>query len=78
MYIQCPVNIVGSRNVLDKRKIVVVGGFDIRANGVRVEHLTIRHKNEHGVFGHSSCTLTDLMIDQCGLGWHGVFAEGLV
>ena len=74
MYIQCPVNIVGSRNVLDKRKIVVVGGFDIRANGVHVEHLTIRHKNETGVWGKSSCTLTDLMIGGCG--YSGVWADG--
>ena len=63
---KCPVNIVGSRDVLDKSKIVVVGGFRITANGVHVEHLTIRHKKWHGVVGKSSCTLTDLMIDQCG------------
>jgi hypothetical protein len=72
--IKCPVNIVGSRDVLDKSKIVVVGGFDITANGVHVEHLTIRHENGDGVVGKSSCTLTDLMIDQCG--GHGVRTEG--
>jgi hypothetical protein len=71
--IQCPVNIVGSRDVLDKSKIVVVGGFNITANGVHVEHLTIRHKKGSGVRGESSCTLTDLMIDQCGC---GVYAYG--
>ena len=71
--IKCPVNIVGSRDVLDKSKIVVVGGFKITANGVHVEHLTIRHKSGHGVWGKSSCTLTDLMIDQCK--W-GVSASG--
>ena len=64
----------GSRDVLDKSKIVVVGGFDIRANGAHVEHLTIRHKNGYGVDGKSSCTLTDLIIDQCG--WYGVIAGG--
>ena len=64
--IKCPVNIVGSRDVLDKSKIVVVGGFNITANGARVEHLTIRHKSGTGVVGKSSCTLTDLIIDQCG------------
>jgi hypothetical protein len=72
--ITCPVNIVGSRDVLDKSKIVVVGGFRITANGVHVEHLTIRHKNGTGVVGKSSCTLTDLMIDQCD--GYGVFAGG--
>ena len=71
--IKCPVNIVGSRDVLDKSKIVVVGGFKITANGVHVEHLTIRHKKGHGVVGESSCTLTDLMIVQCKC---GVIARG--
>ena len=70
--IKCPVNIVGSRDVLDKSKIVVVGGFKITANGVHVEHLTIRHKKGYGVWGESSCTLTDLMIHQCG---NGVYAK---
>ena len=71
--IKCPVNIVGSRDVLDKSKIVVVGGFKITANGAHVEHLTIRHKKGCGVYGYSSCTLTDLMIDQCE---YGVVADG--
>ena len=71
--IKCPVNIVGSRDVLDKSKIVVVGGFRITANGAHVEHLTIRHESGHGVCGESSCTLTDLMIDQCR---YGVCARG--
>ena len=71
--IKCPVNIVGSRDVLDKSKIVVVGGFKITANGAHVEHLTIRHKNGNGVRGYSSCTLTDLMIVQCE---YGVYAYG--
>ena len=74
MNIKCPVNIVGSRDVLDKSKIVVVGGFKITANGVHVEHLTIRGSKYSGVYGKSSCTLTDLMIDQCG--GDGVFAYG--
>ena len=42
--------------------------------GVHVEHLTIRHKKGRGVDGYSSCTLTDLMIDQC-MGY-GVLAYG--
>jgi hypothetical protein len=71
--IESPVNIVGSPKVLDKSKIVVVGGFGITANGVHVEHLTVRHKNGHGVWGKSSCTLTDLMIVQCEF---GVYAYG--
>jgi hypothetical protein len=76
--IKCPVTIVGSRDVLDKSNIVVVGGFIINANGVHVEHLTIRGSCRNGVFGFSfpfsSCTLNDLMIDQCGRS--GVLAHG--
>jgi ankyrin repeat protein len=72
--IESPVNIVGSPKVLDKSKIVVVGGFWITANGAHVEHLTIRHKNGIGVRGYSSCTLTDLMIVQCRD--CGVYASG--
>jgi ankyrin repeat protein len=74
LHIKCPVNIVGSRDVLDKSKIVVVGGFKITANGAHVEHLTIRHKRGCGVAGESSCTLTDLMIVQCRD--CGVYASG--
>jgi hypothetical protein len=75
--IKCPVNIVGSRDVLDISNIVVVGGFKMHENihgHVHVEHLTIRHKKRSGVDGSSSCTLNDLMIDQCG--GYGVFARG--
>jgi len=74
LHIKCPVNIVGSPKVLDKSKIVVVGGFWITANGVHVEHLTIRHKKGCGVYGESSFTLNDLMIDQSG--YSGVVATG--
>jgi hypothetical protein len=80
LHIKCPVNIVGSRGVLDKSNIVVVGGFrigdyikNIHGN-VHVEHLTIRHEKQCGVFGYSSFTLNDLIIEQCGGG--GVFAYG--
>ena len=74
--IKCPVNIVGSRDVLDKSKIVVVGGFHITANGVHVEHLTICHKARYGsgVYGNYSFTLKDLTIENCG-GW-GVYSNG--
>jgi len=71
--IECPVNIVGSPKVLDKRKIVVVGGFKITANGVHVEHLTICGSKYNGVYAWSSCTLADLMITDCGD--FGVFAN---
>jgi hypothetical protein len=68
LHIKCPVNIVGSRDVLDKSNVVVVGGFKMHENihgNVHVEHLTIRGSKYHGVAGSSSFTLNDLMIDQC-------------
>ena len=72
--IKCPVNIVGSPDVLDKSTIIVQGGFKITANGVHVEHLTIRGSKWSGVYGSSSFTLNDLIIEQCGM--YGVYAYG--
>ena len=72
--IECPVNIVGSPDVLDKSTIIVQGGFIISANGVHVEHLTIRGSKYGGVEGYSSFTLNDLIIEQCGE--CGVYARG--
>jgi hypothetical protein len=75
--IKCPVNIVGSPDVLDKSTIIVQGGIDIRSNiygTVHVEHLTIRGSKKWGVDGYSSFTLNDLIIEQCG--GCGVYAGG--
>jgi hypothetical protein len=81
LYIKCPVNIVGSPDVLDKSNIVVVGGLWIQGKNasnihgnVHVEHLTIRGLKNNGVRAYSSFTLNDLMIDQCG--YTGVWAMG--
>ena len=50
-------------------------GIDEDINGtVHVEHLTIRGSKYSGVFGESSFTLNDLIIEQCG--YCGVFADG--
>ena len=72
--IECPVMIVGDPNA-EKEDITVMGSFCITANGVHVEHLTIRGSKYSGVKlnGQSSCTLTDLMINQCR---DGVVAYG--
>ena len=67
--IKCPVNIVGSPDVLDKSTIIVQGGIYIYENingTVHVEHLTIRGSKDSGVYGWSSFTLNDLIIEQCG------------
>jgi len=62
--IKCPVTIVGDPNA-EKEYITVIGGFIIDANGAHVEHLTIHNDRGYGVWGHSYCTLTDLIIDNC-------------
>ena len=74
--IKCPVNIVGSPDVLDKSTIIVQGGIFIQPNingTVHVEHITIRG-SKCGVRGYSSFTMNDLIIEQCGE--CGVVASG--
>jgi hypothetical protein len=67
LIIQCPVNIVGSRDVLNKSTIIVMSVFDVNGYGnVHVEHLTMRQSKDCGVFGWSSVTLNDRIIEQCG------------
>ena len=75
MDIECPVNIVGSPDLLASTIIVegsIAIGFNINGT-VHVEHLTIRSKHITGVDGYSSFTLNDLIIEQCG---YGVAAVG--
>jgi hypothetical protein len=70
--IECPVMIVGDPNA-EKEDITVMGSFCITANGVHVEHLTIRGSKYNAVYVvKSSCTLADLIITDCG--GCGVFA----
>jgi len=68
-------NIVGDPGV-PKSEIVVVGGIDfkrgIRGNG-HLQHLTLRQAKECGVWGESSFTMADVLVEQCG---YGVVAQG--
>ena len=57
---------------MDKSTIVVVGGFWMHENmnaNVHVEYLTIRQPKMHGVlvYGESSFTTNDIIIEQCGV-----------
>ena len=69
-------NIVGDPNVL-KSEIVLVGGIrfaeEIPGN-CHLQHLTLRQAEGHGVWGESSFTMEDVLVEQCG--GHGVRADG--
>jgi hypothetical protein len=69
-------NIVGDPGVA-KEEIVVVGGIyfmeGIQEN-CHLQHLTLRQAKGNGVTGHSSFTMEDVLVEQCGR--HGVMASG--
>ena len=59
-----------------KEEIVVLGGI-LFAKGIQgkchLQHLTLRQAKS-GVYGESSFTMDDVLVEQCGR--HGVFASG--
>jgi hypothetical protein len=73
--ISSAMNIVGDPGV-PKSEIVVVGGFYFKAGSqgnCHLQHLTLRHAMEMGVYGQSSFTMDDVLVEQCG---YGVYAWG--
>jgi len=68
-------NIVGDPEVA-KEEIVVVGGiqfgFGIPGN-CHLQHLTLRQAKKNGVYGQSSFTMEDVVVEKCG--YHGVLAS---
>ena len=56
---------------------MVTGGFwfkkGIQGN-CHLQHLTVRQAKYHGVFGQSSFTMDDVIVEQCD--WRGVYAYG--
>ena len=67
-------NIVGDPGV-PKSEIVVVGGIYFTKGipgNCHLQHLTLRQAKECGVFGLSSFTMEDVLVEQCG--FHGVVA----
>jgi hypothetical protein len=72
-------NIVGDPGVLNS-EIVVVGGiyFNYFKKGLpencHLKHLTLRQAKAYGVFGKSSFTMEDVLLEQCSS--HGVCAYG--
>jgi hypothetical protein len=72
--ISSAMNIVGDPGV-PKSKIVVLCGiafnYGIQGN-CHLQHLTLRQAKGNGVFGHSSFTMEDVLVEQCG--YYGVVA----
>ena len=77
-YLEVPfaMNIVGDPGV-PKSEIVVVGGIKFKKGipgNCHLEHLTLRQAKKSGVYGLSSFTMDDVLVEQCG--FHGVWAKG--
>jgi hypothetical protein len=76
LMISSAMNIVGDPKVA-KEEIVVVGGIwfteGIQGN-CHLQHLTLRHAKECGVWGFSSFTMEDVLVEQCEE--NGVFVWG--
>lgn len=74
--IQSAVNIVG-RPGLERTDVVINGGFMIKPDiqgSVHFENMTIFQENYMGVWGQSSFTLTNVLVEKCGA--FGVTASG--
>tara|TARA_B110000858_G_scaffold68630_1_gene79756 strand:+ start:1298 stop:2212 length:915 start_codon:yes stop_codon:yes gene_type:complete len=75
--ISSAVDIVGDPGV-SRDKIVIEGGIVIMEGiqgNCHLQHLTVRQAKECGVWGFSSFTMEDVLVDKCG---HGVWANGVV
>jgi hypothetical protein len=74
--ISSAMNIVGDPGVA-KEEIVVVGGIKfiegIQGN-CHLQHLTLRQAKENGVYGKSSFTMEEVIVEHCG--HFGVCSEG--
>ena len=74
--INSALTIVGRPDV-PKEKIVVVGGIEFK-NGIQgnchLQHLTLRQAKRNGVWGRSSFTMEDVLVEQCR--GDGVTASG--
>jgi hypothetical protein len=76
LYVSSAMKIVGRPDV-PKEKIVVVGGifFEKAIQGdCHLQHMTLRQSKVNGVFGDSSFTMEDVLVEQCGC--FGVSVDG--
>jgi len=75
LYISSAMSIVGRPDV-PKENIVVVGGIEFKKDiegNCHLQNLTLREAKQCGVFGCSSFTMEDVLVEQCG---GGVVANG--
>ena len=76
LVIPSAMNIVGDPG-MSKSGIVAVGGIEF-GEGIQgnchLQHMTLRSVESFGVFGYSSFTMDDVLVEQCG--YYGVYAEG--
>jgi len=80
LVISSVMSIVGRPDV-PKEKIVVVGGiwFDKGIQGnCHLQHLTLRQAKGCGVYGCSSFTMDDVLVEQCGSSGVNAFGTGVV
>jgi len=78
LVIHSAMNIVGDPDVA-KEDIVVVGGIHFEKGiqgNCHLQHLTLRQAKWNGVYGESSFTMEDVLVEQCG--GNGVSAGGTV
>jgi hypothetical protein len=77
LYIRSVMNIAGDPDVA-KEDIVIVGGIHFKQGiqGCHLQHLTLRKAEYHGVWGYSSFTMDDVIVEQCN--HHGVVVYGYV
>jgi ribonuclease D len=76
LVITSAMNIVGEPGV-PKEEIVVVAGIELERGiqgNCHLQHLTLRQAMDSGVFGRSSFTMDDVLVEQCG--YSGVWAFG--
>jgi hypothetical protein len=73
--------IVGRPNV-PKEEIVIMGGIEFKSvirGNCHLQHLALCQAKENGVFGKSSFTMNDVLVEKCsgsGVGVHGTGAVG--
>jgi len=75
-HISSVVNIVGDPGV-ERKDIVIMGGIWFKEGipgNCHLQHLTLRQAKECGVYGWSSFTMDDVLVEQCNLS--GVYAYG--
>jgi len=76
LYLTSALSIVGRPNA-PKESIVILGGINLKKKmkgTCHLQHLTLRQAKGCGVFGQSSFTMDDVLVDHCG--GSGVVANG--